>query len=760
MARGNRNTTPSGFRQDEGIGTSASGSGLTRCQSRGIRSLAGARRGALVALRVVLAFVLAFGTTLFVQAHAGGDAYASPADQAGLSAQDEGVDEGGGEDAGEGGEDGGGEPEPEPEPAPLHIIDIGVFESGTTGNAYAFASRVEDTREAVCAVIEQKGGSIDFDAGVEWSDESWEYESDKVTWSIAPGDEAIARITPSGILEAAGTEDGIVTVTASVSGEYTSDGGELAAVFLVELRGQTDTKYVTGIVVCDDAGNPIDPSYRFEEGTLATAMIELQARVTVFDPAMDSSIDYQVTPYEGLASQTGGELSDIRWESGDTRLGYVDETSGIYRPILEGTNIVYAYSTAGFNGQRITASATIDMPGEEHGDYHPQDSLTVEVYYEQYPDRKVAEKTYSISDLEALGTVTHTYTALRGDTGFFTTTGRGPLLIKVLEDAGVNTAGIARLRFGTPDNYQGVVSWDMLVDQDRYYFPNIDANSYAGKVQVPPIIAIESHRNVGTDTAPNYDMDDQRRFLLLFGSKATGETTTSLQVYNIHTLYVELEGAPPVEPDIEIWTVKYVDSLTGGTIDTRQATDPDKAGAPAVPVHEGYEFEGWSKSTDEAAKTVTFTAVYKKAGDSGGDDPDDPGNPDDPGKPDNPDDPSKPSGDDPAPPNNGGADPGSGNYDLVSSRGDASSSAPAGNTGGAESLQQLDVTPIDPNELKVVTSGKWSAIQAINKHPSNVDELMLENPFAPFVGPTFAGVLVAGGLESGLAFARQRRKPR
>ena len=722
------------------------------------------RRIAFATLRMTLAFLLTFWTTFCIQANVAGSAYAAPDDGAGMSVQEEGGEPESGES--ESGEPESGEPEPEPEepvyeepepePPALTIIDVGVFEAGTTGNAYAFASRVDDTCSTVCAVIEQRGGYIDFDAGVEWSDESWEYESSKVTWSLAPGDEAIARITPTGVLEAAGTDDGIVTVMATVPAEYTG-GADIAAIFLVELRGQTDTKYVTSIVICDDTGTPIDPSYRFEEGTLATAMIELQTRVSVFDPATGETLDYQVTPYSSLSAQTGGELSDILWESGDSRLGYVDETSGIYRPILEGTNVVYAYSNAGFNGQRLTASATIDMPGEESGEYIPQSQLTVEVYYEQYPDQKVAEKTYSIDDLEALGTVTHTYTAVRGELGYLVTTGRGPLLIKVLKDVGINTDGIARLRFGTPDNYQGVVSWDLLVDEDRYYFPNLDVSSYAGKVQVPPIIAIESHRNVGTDTSPNYDMDDQRRFLLLFGAKDTGEITSNLQVYNIHTLYVELEGAPPVEPGQEKWTIKFVDSLTGGTIDTRQAADPDNVTSPEPPKHEGYSFEGWSKDVDEASRTVTYTAVYKDSGKKG-DDPDDPGggdDPDDPGKG------NKPGGNDnPTPPNNGDNNNGGGDHDLVNNRPDAGSPSQTGNTGGEKALQQLEATPIDPNDLQVVNSGKWSVLQAINRHPSNVEELMFDNPFAPYVGPGFAGILVAGGLESGIAFARQRRRPR
>jgi len=40
-----------------------------------------------------------------------------------------------------------------------------------------------------------------------------------------------------------------------------------------------------------------------------------------------------------------------------------------------------------------------------------------------------------------------------------------------------------------------------------------------------------------------------------------------------------------------------------------------------------------------------------------------------------------------------------------------------------------------------------------------VATLMLDNPWAPFAMPAAAGVLAAGGLEAGISFARQRRRP-
>ena len=725
-----------------------------------------------------------------------------------------------------------GPSEPEvPAADELRIADVGVFLTGTNKDAYAFASSSDQTVNSVRAVIDQRGGEIDFDAAILWNDGSdWEYDSNKVDWELDSGGETLATLSQTGVLTARGTDDGTVRVIASVDGSYTEDGAPLKAMFLVELRGQTDTKYVTDIVICDDSGAPFD-SYRFEPGTLATATLDLTARVTVFDPATNAENEYLCTPSSGLASQTNGEVANLFWESSDTRLGAVSE-EGIYRPVVAGTNKVIAYSTAGFNGSRVEARATIDMPtedGEDVTDYNPQNELTVKVYYETVPDQYVAEKTYTVDDLEALGTFVATYTAVgTGTGGCLTTTGRGPLLSRVLQDAGVNTDGVARLHFDTPDNYQGSVSWSMLVDTDRYYFPNYlngGASRYDGMVQVAPMIAIDSYRNSSRDTSPHYDeLNGDRRFLLLFGSKTTGESISNLQVYNMRTIYVVLEGAPPVEQGTQV-NVRFVDSITNAVLAETRTADPDSVSAPAAPEHEGYTFKGWSKSVDDKGN-VTYTTVYDSTDDKtpegptdgkssgasqnpgnsdgskspGSQNPEKSGEPQDPEKSGEPQDPEKSS--DSQKPHNQGNTPtndgddesddggttasivgnddsnngGMGTYDLVN-KGTSATAGPeaaktatgdsgetvAGSEGASQnasaSNQDVSVTKLNSNDLTKLNSGRFSVLQAINRHPSDVATLMMENPFAPYALPSAAGVMVAGGLEVFIRFRRQKRFP-
>ena len=735
--------------------------------SRQGKTLTFGRRAAYCAFAVVrfmLVFLLTFGMVLYAQSVQARGAYAASQDNgAVLIAQTDDDDEpleGPADPEPE--PEPESEPEPEPEPEPeLYIDDVAVFETGTKKPAYAFATSDGWTEDCV---IGERGGQIDFDGAIYWNNGEVEYDSGIVDWELGAGGEDLASLSPTGILEARGTEDGFVIVRAVVSGDYTESGSDLVAEFAVELRGQTDTPYVTYIQICDEGGNPID-SYRFEPGTLSTASVDLGAIVSVFNPADGSETDYHVTPYESLSNLTNGEIADLNWDTTDSRFGLVSE-EGVYRPLLAGTNSVFAYSGAGFNGSRVEASVVVDMPlsGDEEppNGYNPQNTLTVDVVYEAAPDTVVAEKTYSIGELEELGTVIQTYTAIGGTQGYFTTTGYGPYLSTVLQDVGVNIEGVAGLGFETADNYQKTPSWDALVDTARYYFPNIDVGSYSDRVQVAPMLAISAYRNVGDDTSPHTDvgeMTDRYRFMVLFGAKDTGETNTNKQVYNIYAIHVTLEGAPSVDPGTLV-NVKFVDSITGEVIYQTKAEDPKNVNAPEAPKHEGYTFKGWSEST-EPDGTVVYTAVYESDSD------------------DNPPNPSDGSGD--SGNENGGDKPsngqeaaengnnGGGTVDLVardasSSNGQNAANAANGTAGDKASQQSSQrqepaITQLNPNEVKSVNKGKFSVLQEINRHPSNVADLMLDNPFAPYAGPTAAGVFVAGGMESFVRFRRQKRLP-
>lgn len=427
-----------------------------------------------------------------------------------------------------------------------YIADVSIWshESGATVGVASSPS------SAIAARISTKGGTLWFDNVAWWNDGTSVANQSYVSWSVS--DPSIATISPSGVLTAVG--DGIVAVTATATAN-TQGGAPLACTIYIEVTGQTDARYVSGIRIASPDGEALSGPYVLEQD-LSTAMAQFYALVDVVDPATGATQTYS-TKNGSIASQTD-DIADVTWYAGDT-IAAIDQNSGLFRPSRYGIASIYCASAAGHGGATVTGSATVNTKdptgGEVRDDYHPQSSIKVKAYYEEDPPADlhddsdkhfVINKEYSLEQLESMGTVTATYTAL-SDSAYYTMTGRGVALSTLLEDAGVNIAGMSQLNFGTADNIDRPVSSAFIFDTNRYYFPNIDIGSYAGAVQVYPIIAFESNeiKNAGTD--PNYDMTEATRFRLLFGSTPDGGTS-QFQIKWINTLYVVLAGGPPVQP--------------------------------------------------------------------------------------------------------------------------------------------------------------------------------------------------------------------
>lgn len=427
-----------------------------------------------------------------------------------------------------------------------YIADVSIWshESGATVGVASSPS------SAIAARISAKGGTLWFDNVAWWNDGTSVANQSYVSWSVS--DPSIATISPSGVLTAVG--DGIVAVTATATAN-TQGGAPLACTIYIEVTGQTDARYVSGIRIASPDGEALSGPYVLEQD-LSTAMAQFYALVDVADPATGATQTYS-TKNGSIASQTD-DIADVTWYAGDT-IAAIDQNSGLFRPSRYGIASIYCASAAGHGGATVTGSATVNTKdptgGEVRDDYHPQSSIKVKAYYEEDPPADlhddsdkhfVINKEYSLEQLEGMGPVTATYTAL-SDSAYYTMTGRGVALSTLLEDAGVNIAGMSQLNFGTADNIDRPVSSAFIFDTNRYYFPNIDIGSYAGAVQVYPIIAFESNeiKNAGTD--PNFDMTEATRFRLLFGSTPDGGTS-QFQIKWINTLYVVLAGGPPVQP--------------------------------------------------------------------------------------------------------------------------------------------------------------------------------------------------------------------
>lgn len=467
------------------------------------------------------------------------------------SAGSDGGEGSGGESGSEGGDSSGGDGSGgsgSEQPSQYYVDDVGIFYHQTD----TCLGRATNPNMRT-ASISEKGGTIQFDSVVYWSDWSDEPGARLVEWSTS--DNAIATINSAGILTA--VSDGTVEVRATVRSN-TESGSPLVATAKVEIMGQGDALYISEIRIAGPDGVELGSSPYILEDELSKAQAQFYALVDVVDPSTGDTKTYS-TQDGSLSSQTNGGVADVTWYVGDSAMASVEETMGLFRPITYGIVKLFVTSNAGFGNSTVTASATVTTQDPEGGmvqeGYHPQSSITVKAYYELYPPADmnddddpsfVINKTYTAEEIEGkLQMVTQCYTAL-GSGSWYTMTGYGVALSALLQDTGVNMAGISQLAFGTADVIDRPVSYNYIFGVNRYYYPNIDIGSYAEAQQVYPILALMSNEVRNASTEPNYDMSEGTRFRLLFGSTPDGGTS-QYQVKWIHTLYVVLAGGPSME---------------------------------------------------------------------------------------------------------------------------------------------------------------------------------------------------------------------
>ena len=473
------------------------------------------------AARCALTFLLAFSLTFYVQ----GAAFAE------------------GEAA-----DGTGTEQPaEPDEPARGIQGLTLLlQTPYEGSGWAVAANSWEDIPQTHGSITKKGESLTFSLQAVWSDGATSSPTSggyPVTWTV--DDTSVATIASTGVLTA--KANGTVTVTAACEG--------LSVSYRIDVSGQNNESYVTAIAICDENGTPYpdDGAGVTLKGDL-NQTVQFYAMVTVYDPATGASTDY-CTNAGSLSSQTGGAIADITWSVSDTLFGYVEPQAGTFRPVEYGSVQVIATSTAGIGGAQVAGSVWVNMFDEDAqgGGSRPQSSLTVRVYYEDVPDQIVSEKTFSRAEVEAMGLEEHAYTAISG-TNFATITGRGVPFYKILEAAGANLDGISYFSFKTADSGNGVfgqtVSYSMLFNDTRYYYPNFDiGKNIDGAVAVPPMLAVESSikwHSPQADMSPDYDsMTDATCFRLLFGASNVNQITTNRQIYWINTVNVVLAGAPP-----------------------------------------------------------------------------------------------------------------------------------------------------------------------------------------------------------------------
>lgn len=232
------------------------------------------------------------------------------------------------------------------------------------------------------------------------------------------------------------------------------------------------------------------------------------------------------------------------------------------------------------------------------------DTLTVRVGYFGMETEQYAEVgTYHWSELsQNLPIVENAYSFFRSGTdGVYRTvidSARGFSISDLMDYVNINIQDIQSIQFYTKDQEIGYFTsftHAELFETPRYYFNDLSSHiepvyNDAGEVveynadsawndcwEVAPMLALEDSwatYELGTEhTAPNYEsMGTGNRFRLLFGQAYPTEVRTNQSAKYTHTLFVTLNGTPPVPelPELDgtigSHTIQFDMSLSNGTL--------------------------------------------------------------------------------------------------------------------------------------------------------------------------------------------------
>lgn len=232
------------------------------------------------------------------------------------------------------------------------------------------------------------------------------------------------------------------------------------------------------------------------------------------------------------------------------------------------------------------------------------DTLTVKVgYFGMDTDNYVEVGTYHWSELsQNLPIVENAYSFFRSGTdGVYRTvidSARGFSISDLMDYVNINIQDIQSIQFYTKDQEIGYFTSFTnaeLFETPRYYFNDLSSHiepvyNDAGEVveynadsawndcwEVAPMLALEDSwatYELGTEhTAPNYEsMGTGNRFRLLFGQAYPMEVRTNQSAKYTHTLFVTLNGTPPVPelPELDgtigSHTIQFDMSLSNGTL--------------------------------------------------------------------------------------------------------------------------------------------------------------------------------------------------
>lgn len=499
-------------------------------------------------------------------------------DASGIVLQDEGGDA---TDPGNGGGTGDPDPDPnpggtdpDPDPDPNPNPGGGEQPSNTAIGLYLFYSPVNDTSNPTPCTSLTDPPRIDAAKGslqllVQGENEAagsggWIHDMGlTVNWVIQEqrgedgsiASKEIATIDrASGVLRATGQGNGTVKVKCWVITEgYTGE-----ATTTITIYGNSEVPYVTKVEICDDSGTPYadDAEIRVSEDRY-----KLENKFYVQVTYMDAQTGTEVVKN----TYNGDVIEGAAWNiSANGDQAYVNPDTGTFIAYKTGTvRLTCAIAGSGQYGETLSDSVTILCGGEAldpDRDYSPADYLTVVVKYAaedkgNYGSKEDYDKArtwyYTPSDLEALGATTNSYTLVKSDGSWDRLDAYGVYFASLIADQDLELNDVEGFYLQSTDPYNpGFIGCDWLFKQ-RYYYPNMSIGTgFSGAVGVAPMLALATLETPNGDGATDTQLGElstQTRFRLCIGAEGTTINNAQKSVYNISTITIILEGAPPTQ---------------------------------------------------------------------------------------------------------------------------------------------------------------------------------------------------------------------
>ena len=679
-------------------------------------------------------------------------------------------------------------------------------------------------------LITTKGGSIDLIASVLWkggdkngtAQDATELDVGTIEWSSLTPE--VAEVEPwTGKVTA--LADGEAIIQCELKDKYRDplqpDG--VISTIAVRIIGQTGP-YVADVSVINELGqvygaDPI-PIYSFDGATfmqfyvraIYTDGVNVEERTTVPQPADPSQV------IEGFPYADSENPVDVTWTVSSSEIGFVNEDTGNFRPLRDGTVQVIASIAGGINGP-VTDYATVSInTGTFENGAPPAEELTVHVGYSNaLPQEEIGSFKFTKDELIGIASASQSgvlrapYTMLSNAGTYMTLVGEGITLRALLDQIGVAIADIEMISFAATDGVNNAeVAMSRLYTSSGnakgYYFPYCGTSGLEyGKQLVEPMLAINSYSytitsNEDEDLNEIYKlMDGQNCFRFCFGVTDREDFNANRNIYKITDLYVELmppsvdndpedqegEEPPPESPD-----------------EPKDPEDPDDSGDGG---EKGPGTDGPGGSNDEGPGGDEADGPGGDDSDGDGANGEKPGNDlpgngqGDSGDPSPPSAPNDPGSQAPSEPNTGSQQPQqqqsqqqpqqqqqqpnqnqqqtdqlppataavtpqqqietplvvTGPTDATAdSSVDESSASGSPASSGGEDAEVEE--QIEETEESPEQQSRWQLYEMMNKSESDLD-IEYSNPLEPFFLPGTIGVIAVGGVVANQRFRRELR---